>query len=254
MRDPPQQGARRRLLASLPALLTRSVLARLAPVISLGELAACAAPRTLSTGAGVQVPVSALRRLIAERTDPVTGRCRYVAETDRARIERPILLARAGESIDLQVINRLPQPTTIHFHGMTLPAAQDGAGFEPIAPGASARLQFVVRNRSGLYWFHPHAHGFTAEQVYAGLVGLLIVRDDDDAEVDRALAIAPSNRQACAISDVRISNGVIAPYAPTAEECASGWIGERTLVNGTLDPVLDVAPGWVRLQLLNAGN
>ena len=184
----------------------------------------------------------------------MTGRCRYLAETDYERIARPILVARSGDSVDVQVVNHLPQPTTIHFHGLTLPAAQDGAGFEPIAPGASARLQFVVRNRSGLYWFHPHAHGFTAEQVHAGLVGLLIVHDQDDAAVDRALVLAPGNRHACAINDVRVGNGVIAPYAPSAEECASGWIGERALVNGALEPVLDVAPGWVRLQLLNAGN
>jgi hypothetical protein len=84
---------------------------------------------------GTVVPFGAVRRLIAERTDPVLGRCRYVADLGTRRIAQPILIARRGERINAVVVNRLPQPTTVHFHGLTLPEAQDGAGFEPIAPG-----------------------------------------------------------------------------------------------------------------------
>ena len=200
------------------------------------------------------VPLSAVRRLIVERADPVLGRCRYVADVGTREIAQPILVARRGDGFDAVIENALPQPTTVHFHGLTLPEAADGAGFDSIEPGARKRVRFELKNRSGLYWFHPHPHGFTAEQVYGGLAGLLVVTDDDDEALDAALGLAPGNRLALAVADARVAAGTIRPYAPTAEDCLHGWFGNRALVNGTLDAHLAVAPGWVRLQILNACN
>ncbi|MGH6631171.1 MAG: multicopper oxidase family protein, partial [Burkholderiales bacterium] len=200
------------------------------------------------------VPLHALRRLIVERVDPIAGRCRYVADLGASRVAQPILIARRGERLDAVIENSLPQPTTVHVHGLTLPEAEDGAGFDPIAPGARKMIRFELRNRAGLYWFHPHPHGFTAEQVHAGLAGLLVVVDEEDAALDAALALAPANRLALALADVRVAGGALRPYSPTADECLHGWFGNRVQVNGTLDARYAVAPGWVRLQLLNACN
>lgn len=195
-----------------------------------------------------------LRRLRVERTDPLLGRCRYVAHSAAGALEQPILLARRGELIDAVIENALPQPTTVHFHGLTLPEAQDGAGFDPIAPGGRKRARFEVKNRAGLYWLHPHAHGFTAEQVYAGLAGLLVVTDEDDDALDAALGLAPGDRLALAIADVRVEGGLLRPYAPSAQDCLNGWFGNRALVNGRLDASFAVGAGWVRLQILNTCN
>lgn len=200
------------------------------------------------------MPVTAVRRFVVERTDPVPGRCRYVADLGGKHIPQPILVARRGDRLVAEVENRLPQPTTVHFHGLTLPEAQDGAGFDTISPGATKALSFEVKNRAGLYWFHAHPHGFTAEQVHAGLAGLLVITDDEDAALDHALSIAPGSRLALAVADVRAAGGTLRPYAPTAEDCLHGWFGNRALVNGALDAGFTVAPGWVRLQLLNACN
>lgn len=201
-----------------------------------------------------RVALSAIRRLVIERSDPVSGRSHYVAETGQQRIAKPVLVARTGETLDAVIENRLPQPTTVHFHGLVLPESEDGAGFKLIAPGATRSLRFSVFNRSGLYWLHPHPHGLTAEQVYCGLAGLLVVTDDDDAAVDRALELAPANRLALAVGDARVADEVVLPYAPDVDECLHGWFGNRALVNGRLDARFDVAPGWVRMQLLNACN
>ena len=200
------------------------------------------------------VPLASIRRLIVERVDPLLGRCRYVADLGGQLVANPILVARRGDRFDATVENRLAQPTTVHFHGLTLPEAQDGAGFDPIAPGASKALRFDIKNRAGLYWFHPHPHGFTAEQVHAGLAGLLVITDPEDVALDRALALAPENRLALALADARVAGGVLRPYAPSEEDCLHGWYGNRTLVNGVLDASMKVTPGWVRLQLLNACN
>lgn len=186
--------------------------------------------------------------------DPLLGRCRYVADLGGQRVAHPILVARRGDRFDAIVENRLPQPTTVHFHGLTLPEAQDGAGFDAIAPGASKALRFDVKNRAGLYLFHAHPHGFTAEQVHAGLAGLLVVTDPEDNALDTALALAPGNRLTLAVADVRVAGGSLRPYAPSEEDCLHGWFGNRALVNGALDAHVPVTHGWVRLQLVNACN
>jgi len=228
---------------------------------SIAAAGAACVPLPRPDGAGLPaiaggrtVPLSAVRRIVVERGDPVLGRCQYVADTGTVRIARPILLAQRGDRFDATIENQLPQPTTVHFHGFTLSEAQDGAGFDPIPPGGSKTLALRVRNRGGLYWFHPHPHGFTAEQVHAGLAGLIVVADEEDAALDRALALAPANRLALSISDVRVANGVVRPYAPSAEDCHTGWLGNRVMVNGALGARYPVAPGWLRLQLLNACN
>jgi FtsP/CotA-like multicopper oxidase with cupredoxin domain len=223
-----------------------------AALASLG--AACAPAERRNASAPGRVPLGDVRRLIVERIDPIAGRCRYVADLGAAQIAQPILVGRRGELFDAVIENRLPQPTTVHFHGLTLPETQDGAGFAPIAPGESRRVRFEVLNRSALYWFHPHAMGFTAEQVHAGLAGLLVVTDEDDAALDAALGLGPDNRLALAIADVRVTAGAIRAYTPDAVDCLHGWLGNRALANGRLDARWDVAPGWVRLQILNACN
>jgi FtsP/CotA-like multicopper oxidase with cupredoxin domain len=210
---------------------------------------------SVTKGAGSErISLKEVKRLIVERVDPIAGRCRYVADLGSRQVAQPILWARRGDTVDALIENALPQPTTVHFHGLTLPEAQDGAGFDPIAPRGTKRVRFEIKNRSGLYWFHPHPHGFTAEQVYAGLAGLLVVTDEDDAALDAALAIGQGNRLALAIADVRTQGDAIRPYAPDAHECLHGWLGNRALVNGQLDAARTVAPGWVRLQVLNACN
>src|SRR5438874_7996506 len=192
-----------------------------AGLASLGS--ACAPAGVRSAAAPGSVALADVRRLIVERTDPLAGRCRYVADLGTRQVAQPILVARRGETFDAVLENALPQPTTVHFHGLTLPEAADGAGFDPIEPGARKRVRFEVKNRSGLYWFHPHPHGFTGEQVYAGLTGLLVVTDEDDDALDAALALAPENRLALAIAEARVVGGAIRPYAPSVEDCLHGW-------------------------------
>jgi blue copper oxidase len=203
---------------------------------------------------GTVLSLDGIQRLTVEHSDPVLGRCRYVADLGPQRIAHPILVARRGDRFSGTLENRLPQPTTVHFHGLTLSEAQDGAGFDALEPGATRALRFEVKNRAGLYWFHAHPHGFTAEQVHGGLAGLLLVTDDEDAALDRALALRPHNRLALMMADVRVAGGTLRPYTPSEQDCLHGWFGNHVLVNGAMAAAFQVEPGWVRLQLLNACN
>ncbi|HEX7082278.1 MAG TPA: copper resistance system multicopper oxidase [Gammaproteobacteria bacterium] len=85
----------------------------------------------------------------------------------------PLLRWREGDTVSIRVHNRLPEPTSIHWHGIVLPANMDGVpglSFRGIAPGESYVYRFQVR-QSGTYWYHSHS-GFQ-EQV--GLYGPIVI-------------------------------------------------------------------------------
>lgn len=71
--------------------------------------------------------------------------------------------------------NNLGEDTTVHWHGLLVPAEADGGPHQVIAPGARWTASFTVANPASTCWFHPHTHGSTGRQVVMGLAGLLIV-------------------------------------------------------------------------------
>jgi CopA family copper-resistance protein len=108
----------------------------------------------------------------------VTGAPRHATVVD-GRLPGPTLRWREGTTVTLRVTNRLRAPTSIHWHGILLPADMDGVpglGFDGIAPGETYTYRFPVR-QSGTYWYHGHS-GF---QEQTGLAGALVI---DPAGVD----------------------------------------------------------------------
>jgi FtsP/CotA-like multicopper oxidase with cupredoxin domain len=96
----------------------------------------------------------------------------------------PTIEADPGDRVRLVLDNELPEPTTIHFHGMTVPAGMDGVPVisqDAVMPGDSFAYEFTVRN-TGTNMYHSH---FNAQkQVPMGLLGALVVRDPQDPKVD----------------------------------------------------------------------
>src|SRR5215471_3076453 len=70
--------------------------------------------------------------------------------------------------------------TNIHFHGLNIPPVchQDEVIKTVIQPGQPFQYSFQVpaNDPPGMYWYHPHAHGFSAPQVYGGAAGALIIQ------------------------------------------------------------------------------
>ncbi|MBN8507066.1 MAG: multicopper oxidase domain-containing protein [Burkholderiales bacterium] len=104
-----------------------------------------------------------------------------VLETMPGSYLGPLIRVRRGQRVRIELLNGLPEPTIIHWHGLHVPDDMDGHPRFAIAPGARYVYEFTVRNRAGSYWFHPHPHGRTGAQVAAGLAGLFIVGDDEEA-------------------------------------------------------------------------
>lgn len=96
----------------------------------------------------------------------------------------PTIRASLGDRVRVVLHNELAEPTTIHFHGMTVPAAMDGVPVmsqDAVLPGESFTYEFTIRN-SGSNMYHSHFNA--QEQVPMGLLGALIVPDPRDAAVD----------------------------------------------------------------------
>jgi CopA family copper-resistance protein len=105
----------------------------------------------------------------------------------------PILRWREGDTVTLSLINRLKHATSIHWHGVRVPADMDGVpglSFAGIPPGETFEYRFPVR-QSGTYWYHSHS-GF---QEQTGLIGAVIIdpHDRDPIEFDREYVVLLSD-------------------------------------------------------------
>ncbi|MFC4224645.1 multicopper oxidase family protein [Lysinibacter cavernae] len=161
----------------------------------------------------------------------------------------PTLRATTGETVRVKVANNLPEATTVHWHGMKLPAAMDGGPHQTIHPGDSWTAEWTVEQPSATVWYHPHPHGQTEAHVQHGLAGLFILDDTDDpAELPHEYGVddIPVVLQDRSFE----SNGTFA----TPDRAVSGLVGDTILVNGAIGPVLTVASERTRLRILNGSS
>jgi FtsP/CotA-like multicopper oxidase with cupredoxin domain len=95
----------------------------------------------------------------------------------------PIIRVRQGQRVRVNFQNNLPQgqPSIVHWHGLILPEDMDGHPRFEIDPGQTYVYEFEVVNRAGTNWFHPHPDQLTGQQAYAGLAGVFIVTDPEEA-------------------------------------------------------------------------
>lgn len=184
----------------------------------------------------------------------------------------PIIRVRRGQRIRIDLVNDLPESTIIHWHGLHVPESMDGHPRFAIEPGARYRYEFVVDNRAGSYWFHPHPHGRTGKQVYAGLTGLFLVGDEEEDalnlpagaqdlplviqdrtfDADNQLVYLAERMQLQATGDAEHRRGMGGMGAMMAR--MMGMLGDRILVNGQPSAAFELAPRAHRLRVLNGSN
>ncbi|KMN32330.1 multicopper oxidase [Chromobacterium sp. LK1] len=152
------------------------------------------------------------------------------------QVPGPTIEVFEGDEVRLHFENRLSQPTTIHWHGLPIPAEQDGNPQDPVLPGQSREYRFTLpQGCAGSYWYHPHPHGHTAEQVYMGLAGVFVVKSRKDP-----LAHLPEQR--LVLSDLKLdADGKIA--ANSDADRMDGREGQFLLVNGAWRPHLTLGVG-----------
>jgi FtsP/CotA-like multicopper oxidase with cupredoxin domain len=165
----------------------------------------------------------------------------------------PVVRVRNGDTIPFRVENRLDEETTLHWHGMLVPSHLDGGPHNMIRPGAVWAPEITIRQPASTNWFHPHPHGHTARQIYAGLAGLMIV--SDGADRDRGLPTTYGvDDLPIVLQDKRFGRNGEATYQPDMMDIMHGFQGDTLVVNGAIGPTASVPAGVVRLRLLNAAN
>ncbi|MBK8065634.1 MAG: multicopper oxidase family protein [Betaproteobacteria bacterium] len=161
----------------------------------------------------------------------------------------PLLRARQGETLRVNFVNRLPDPSTIHWHGIRLPNAMDGVpGLTqpPVPPGGEFRYEFRLPD-AGTYWYHPHLD--SSRQLGRGLYGALIVDEAAPPAFDRDVVWVLSDFVLGA--DASIAGG----FGNMFDAAHAGRIGNTVMINGRVPAEVTLRPGErVRLRLVNAAN
>ena len=160
----------------------------------------------------------------------------------------PTLRLRTGDSVTISVTNELDEATTTHWHGADVPAEDDGGPHSIIGPGQTWVADFDVIQPAATLWYHPHAHGSTAEHVYRGAAGLIII-DDDNPAAATLPAIYGVDDIPVIIQDRDFTENGQLDFA--IDDGDEGNLYDTLTVNGTINPFVEVPEGLVRLRLLN---
>jgi FtsP/CotA-like multicopper oxidase with cupredoxin domain len=162
----------------------------------------------------------------------------------------PEIRAAEGDRLRIQLVNRLDQPTNLHFHGLHVsPTGSADNVFIEVPPGGRRTYELVVpEGYGGTFWYHPHRHGHLARQLWHGLAGPLIV----ERPADRVGALGEADEQTIVVKDLTVEDGLPAPHR--TGDWARGKSGRVVLVNGHLCPTLEGRAPVVRLRLVNACN
>ncbi len=171
---------------------------------------------------------------------------RVRAMTYNGQVPGPTIEAHVGDTVIVHFTNRLEEPTTIHWHGLRVPANMDGGPHSqpPIAPGARFDYRFTVDD-AGTFWFHPHMN--ERVQMERGLYGAIVVRGASEPRVDAEGVLV--------FDDLLLDEGgQIAPTGPLLEQ-HSGREGGVSVVNGRSGATLPIRAGQrQRWRIVNAGS
>jgi len=164
----------------------------------------------------------------------------------------PTLLIQNGDKVSINYTNDLGESVTMHGHGMHVPPSMDGTAHQPIAPGTTWSAVYTVKQKACTNWYHPHTMNKTAQHVYKGLAGLIIIEDDESRNLDLPKRYGIDDIP-LVLQDRNISNGQI-DYDPNMMDIMHGYIGDTFIANGAIEPVLDVEAKEIRFRILNGSN
>lgn len=154
----------------------------------------------------------------------------------------PTMIWNKGDIVHINVHNEMTDTTTVHWHGMHLPAIMDGGPHQVVLPFATWSPYWKVDNNAGTYWYHPHLDMRAEEQLNMGLGGFIIIRDSVESSLPLPRKYGV-NDIPLAISDRRFDSDnqfVTAPF------------GDTVITNGVVRAQYSVPAEVIRFRLLDA--
>jgi spore coat protein A len=193
----------------------------------------------------------------------------------------PTVEASSGRQVVIRQWNELPVPVSTHLHGGKTPPESDGYPTDLILPNAHGRgssahtghsstaghshffkdYRYPNYQRAATLWYHDHRMDFSGPQVYKGLAGLYLLRD----EVEESLPLPKGEKEVPLVIADRTFREDGSLYYPsidpslkeepgTFSHAINGMFGDTILVNGAPWPQMEVSNTRYRFRVLNASN
>ena len=186
------------------------------------------------------------------RTEFFKGKKTFTAGLNQSYLG-PVLRAKRGDTVSINVKNQIKDVVTLHWHGMTLPANMDGGPHQSIDTGESWTAEYKIRQEAATLWYHSHAMHKTGPQVYFGLAGMFILDDEGSDKLglpdDYGVDDIP-----CTIQDRRFNEDGSLSYMSAMPDHMMGMMGSIVMVNGVITPTLVAKSTLLRLRLHNGSN
>ncbi|WP_431859802.1 multicopper oxidase family protein [Azospirillum sp.] len=222
------------------------ILTRRRLLAGTAALGACAAlPRTARAADGaVTLAAAPARRALVGKGYPETDVWAY-----GGTVPGPALRFRQGDAARIAFTNDLPEPTTIHWHGLRVPNAMDGVPHlsqTVVPPGGAFHYEFALKD-AGTFWYHPHAN--SAQQLARGLSGAFVVEEREPPRVDRDLLWV--------LGDWRLDKQarLTDDFGHPMDGSHAGRLGNTPTLNGAIVEEVAVRAGErLRLRLVNTAN
>jgi FtsP/CotA-like multicopper oxidase with cupredoxin domain len=179
--------------------------------------------------------------------DPGTGTLLTDGLAYNGEVPGPVIELELGQTLHSEFTNSLDYDSTVHWHGLRVPDAMDGAirMMDMVPPGGSFTYDLPMQD-AGFYWYHPHMS--TEQDLERGLYGRVIVRHPDEPRVDCELPVV--------LDDILLDEDSlqIAPQ-DTDHMQLMGRLGNVLMANGRSDRRVEVKAGETMiLRLVNAAN
>ncbi|MFI1940167.1 O-aminophenol oxidase PhsA [Streptomyces purpureus] len=217
---------------------------------------------TIEVRRGQRIRIAWTNRIPRGSEYPVT-----VVEVDRTDglpdpHNRP---GREGAAVNREVA-ALPAWSVTHLHGAQTGGGNDGWADNAVGYGDAQLSEYPNDHAAVQWWYHDHAMNITRWNVYAGLVGTYLVRDDEEDALGlpsgaRELPLILADRNLDQDPDGRLNGRLLhkttrllASHPETGKPVSLPFFGPYTTVNGKIWPYLDVDNGWYRFRLVNASN
>ncbi len=157
----------------------------------------------------------------------------------------------------------LPPWTVVHLHGAETGGGNDGWPENAVLPGNSQLAEYPNNQQATTLWYHDHAMAITALNVMSGLMGMYLIRDDEEDALGlphgkHEVPLIITDRNLDTDADGNLTGELLHKVhflpPPNPENRVLPFIGPFTLVNGVIWPHLEVDARWVRFRVLNASN
>ena len=186
----------------------------------------------------------------------------------------PLIEARANQPTTVEWVNQLPtrhflpidytlhasgrsvpeSRAIVHVHGGRTPAASDGYPESWYPPGHSKTCHYPNTQDAAMLWFHDHAMGTNRLNLYAGMMGIYLLRDEHETSLN--LPSGPYELPLMIYDRIFDQNGQL--FYPVSTDPLHPWVeevfGEAMVVNGRITPFHPVEPRRYRLRVVNAAN